>query len=176
MTIPKDEQNRNEELALRLMLQELPEDRSYDCVWFDGDKEPFLTVYSTTWKGLTRSDLVKEWTFNRYQLTGLGWIFALRLSEEFDSQEFKKKAGKLRAALRAALKKCLDDRKADNLVSMVHLQKETGLPESFIHNAIDSHLLYHIFSIQDAQWADDKMKGHIEVPLDFGVPVDQSSP
>ena len=159
MTLSRNDRDSNADLALRMMLQELPEDRPYEWVEVDGDKDPFLSIFPTTWKDLVRRGLVKEHTFNRYQLTGHGWISALKLCGKFDSQEFKEKAGKLRAALRKSLRKSpLGDRKTDERVTMVYLQNETGLPESFIYNAIDSHLLYHLFNMRDVQWApDDEM-------------------
>jgi hypothetical protein len=169
MTLSKDDRRNNEDLALRQMLQELPANRPYEWELLDGGKEPFLTVYPTTWKELVRRGLVKEWTFNRYRLTGHGWISALKVSGKFDSQELRENAGKLSAAL----KKRVEGRRADGSVTRGELQNETGLSEGFIYNAIDSHLLYHLFNCHDAHWAaDDEMKNYIEVPLEFCLPAD----
>lgn len=113
--------------------------------------------------------LVKERTFNRFTLTGQGWIRALQITNTFDSPELKVSAGKLAAALKMRV----DDRRTDGLVTRAELEAETGLADGFIYNAIDSHLLYHLFRRRDAGWApDDEMHTCIEVPLDFGLPID----
>ncbi len=169
MTLSKDDRYKAADRALRLMLPELPADRPYDWGEIDGDREPFVTVHPGTWRDLIRRGLVKGRGFNCYELTGPGWISALKVSGKFDSDEFKKDAGKLSAAL----KKRVKGRRADDKVTREELEKETMLSESFIYNAIDSHLLYHLFKCRDAHWApDDKMKHWIEVPLDFCTPVD----
>jgi hypothetical protein len=75
------------------------------------------------------------------------------------------KAGKLSAAL----KKQVKGQRREGAVTRTELANETGLPESFVYDAIDSHLLLHLFGRNDAAWApDDGMKNYIEVPIDFG--------
>ncbi len=148
------------------MLQELPTDRPYDWVFFDGDEEPFSAVHPTTWRELERRELVRPWTFNRYGLTGPGWIAALKTAGQFDSRELKENAGRLSAALKGRV----EGRKTDALVQREELERETGLPESLVYDAIDSHLLLHLFNRRDAQWApDDSMNHWVLVPIDFDL-------
>ena len=164
MTLSSDDRNENIRLALRLFLLELPESRPYEWEEVHGDKEPFLDILPTTWTGLVRKGYVKDRGYNRYELTGPGWISALRITGLFNNKEFKEKAGKLRAALRTYA----GDRRTNGRISRTELQSTTGLSEAFIYNAIDSHLLRHLFHIQDADWADE-MKTPVDVPNDFGI-------
>ncbi len=167
---PEDrEQNRG--LALHLMLEHLPADRPYEWELVDGDVEPFSAVYPTTWRELTHRGLVKPFPFDRYLLTGNGWIEALQVTGELQSDALLEKAGRLSAALKNCVK--ATGRHADALVHRTKLSEETGLPWAWIYNAIDSLLLQHLFRQRGASWApDDQMKDYILVPLEFGLPDD----
>jgi hypothetical protein len=165
MTLSKLDLIDNLELALRLMLESLPANRPYEWELLDGDTAPFSPVFPTTWKALSRKGLVKEFSFNRYRFTPAGWIEALKVTGRFASRDLKEKAGKLSAAL----KKRVKGRREDCLVSRTELANETGLSESFVYDAIDCHLLRHLFGSIDAYWAPgDQMNNYIEVPIDFG--------
>jgi hypothetical protein len=165
MTVSRPDLIDNQELALRLMLESLPANRPYEWELLDGDTAPFSPVFPTTWKALSRKGLVKEFSFNRYWFTPAGWIEALKVTGRFTSQDMKEKAGKLSAGL----KKRVKARREDCLVSRTELANETGLSESFVYDAIDCHLLRHLFGSIDAYWAPgDQMKNYIEVPSDFG--------
>lgn len=165
MTHWKEDRSKNEDLALRLMLEALPVDQPYDCTDVHGDREPFLDVYHTTWECLERKGFVRPRGHNRYRLTGSGWIACLEVIGKSDTEEFKKNAGRLSGALRGKL----GDSSVAVTVPIQDLVNETGLLESFIYNAIDSHLLFHLFQCRDASWAldDSVMKNHVEVPRDF---------
>ena len=166
MTVSKPDLTRNLELALRLMLESLPANRPYEWELLDADDASFSPVLPTTWKTLSRKGLVKEFSFNRYQFTAVGWIEALKVTGRFASQDMKEKAGRLSAAL----KKRVKARREDCLVSRTELANETGLSESFVYDAIDCHLLRHLFGSIDAHWAlGDQMKNYIDVPIDFGL-------
>jgi hypothetical protein len=85
-----------------------------------------------------------------------------------DTPEMKGKAGRLAAAL----KRRVDGRRHDSSADRTELAQETGLEESFIYDAIDSHLLRHLFDIIDAYWASyDRMNNDIDIPMDFGHPL-----
>jgi len=143
----------------------LPADRPYEWELLDGDSAPFSAVFPTTWKALSRGGFVKDLNFNHYRFMPEGWIEALKVTGLFTGQDLQEKAGKLSAALKKRVKGRLED----GLVSRAELANETGLPESFIYNAIDSHLLLQLFGHIDAHWATgDQMKNYIEIPIDFG--------
>ena len=165
MTASKSDRIDNLELALRLMLENLPADRPYEWEQLDGDTAAFSAVFPTTWKALSRRGFVKQLSFNSYRFMPEGWIEALRVTGLFTSQDLQEKAGKLSAAL----KKRIKGRQDDVLVSRTELANETGLTESFVYNAIDSHLLLQLFGRIDAHWAPgDHMKHYIEIPVEFG--------
>jgi hypothetical protein len=151
-------------LALRLILQNLTPGRPYAWEEADGDTEPFTVILPTTWSALDREGLVNTHGFNRYELTSSGWIAALKITDRFNTPEMKEKAGKLAASL----KRRVDGRQHDGSADMTELAQETGLDEAFIYDAVDSHLLRHLFGIIDAYWApDDRMRNYIDVPIDF---------
>jgi hypothetical protein len=67
------------------------------------------------------------------------------------------------------LKRRVDGREHDARADRTELAQQTGLAEGFIYDAIDSHLLRHLFGIVDAHWApDDRMNNYIDIPIDFG--------
>jgi hypothetical protein len=165
MTLSKEERVENVALALSLMLLNLSPARPYAWEEFDGDIEPFNLILTTTWSVLCSKGLVKPNGMGRYQLTSSGWIEALKITGRFDSTDAQQQAGKLAAGL----KRHIDGRTQDGRVDRTELAQETGLEEAFVYDAVDSHLLQHLFGIMDAQWApDDRMNNWIEIPVDFG--------
>jgi hypothetical protein len=151
------------------MLENLRPERPYAWQEADGDFEPFTSILPTTWRALERKRLVKGSSYNRFKLTASGWIAALKVTGSFDTPEMKDKAGRLAAAL----KRQVDGRKHDGSVERSELAQETGLEESFIYDAIDSHLLRHLFGRIDAHWAtDDQNNNYIDIPSDFDHKLD----
>lgn len=57
----------------------------------------------TTWDELAERGMIKPRTFDRYELTGPGWVAGLRLIE-FSIEELRCKAGLLQAAFKARIK------------------------------------------------------------------------
>jgi hypothetical protein len=165
MTISKADRTENLELALRLMLENIPADRPFEWEEFDGDLEPFTTILPTTWVALSRRGLVNARSFNRYQLTPDGWIAALRAAGHFRGPQMLENAGRLSAALKGTSR---GDTKWGGTTRQ-ELATDSGLDEAFVYNAIDSHLLRELFGTVDAFWApEDQMKNYIDIPLDFG--------
>jgi hypothetical protein len=167
MTESAEDRRENYYLALRLMLERVPSDRRYYEADIDADMQPFSAILPTTWRELERRGCVTGWGFNRYDLTAEGWLEGLRATGQLGGQDIKQKAGKLAAALKSRV----EGRKQDEWVRLQELASETGLPEGWIFNAIDSRLLMELFGIHDASWdPNDRMKNSILVPLDFGLP------
>ncbi|HNY39347.1 MAG TPA: hypothetical protein PKJ41_03100 [Bryobacteraceae bacterium] len=153
-------------LALRLMMQDLGE--PYEWQEHDAKTPKFTAVYPTTWDELTERGLVKARSFDRYRLTGPGWIAGLKQTGKFAAPEFKQKAGRLEAALKARVKP--GNREQCGTASRTELARETGLSELFIYDAIDSHLLRELFGVIDAHWSNgDIMKTSIDIPRRFGL-------
>jgi hypothetical protein len=162
-----DEQRRdNVSLALRLMMQDLGE--PYERQFHDATASKFAGVDRTTWDELAEQNLVKAWTYDRYRLTGPGWVAGLKLTGKFKDPEFQQKAGKLSAALKAQVK--ATNRERWGHADRTGLARETGLSEFFIYDAIDSHLLKEMFGDIDAFWGEgDSMKNYIDIPRRCGL-------
>ena len=73
-----------------------------------------------------------------------------------------------------ALKKRVKAREESAFVGIVVLAKETGLPENFIFNAIESQLLEERFNMIGASWfgPGGDRTGVIGIPVVFGLPLD----
>lgn|ERR1022692_121255 len=157
--------------ALRLMVQDLGE--PYEWQQHDAEAPKFGAVDRKTWDELTERRLVKAQPYNRYELTGPGWIAGLKLSGKFEEPEFQRMAGRLSAALKARVK--ASNRHEWGHADRTELAGESGLSEFFIYDAVDSHLLREMFGIIDARWAErDEMKNCIDIPPRFGLkPLDQ---
>ena len=153
-------------LALRLMMQDLGE--PYEWQEHDAKTPKFAAVLCTTWDELAEGGLVKPRTFDRYELTGPGWIAGLRLTGAFEDDEFRRKAGLLQKALKTRIKP--ENREQWGIADRTELARETGLSEFFVYDAIDSHLLAALFGIVDAAWGEgDAMKNWIDIPPRFGL-------
>ena len=153
-------------LALRLMMEGLGE--PYEWQQHDAPTPKFAAVLRTTWDELAERDLIKAHSFDRYWLTGPGWIAGLKITGAFDDEAFRRKAGQLQSALKARIKP--ENREQWGMTSRTELAQETGLSEFFVYDAIDSHLLRALFGIIDAGWAkDDAMKNWIDIPPRFGL-------
>lgn len=166
MSVSEKDRLDNIALALRLMMQDLGE--PYEWHEHDAKTEKFEAVLRTTWEELAERGLVKPRTFDRYELTGPGWIAGLRIAGAFEDDDFRRKAGLLQKALKARIKP--ENRDQWGSADRTELANETGLSEFFVYDAIDSHLLEALFDIVDAGWAkDDEMKNYIDIPPRFGL-------
>jgi hypothetical protein len=152
--------------ALRLLMQDLGE--PYEWQEHDSQTPKFADVFRTTWDELAERGLVRPSSFDRYFLTGEGWIVGLKLTGRFEELELKERAGRLENALKSRVKET--DRKQWGGADRSEIARETGLSEHFIYDAIDSHLLRELFGIVDANWAvSDEMKNSIDIPPRFGL-------
>jgi hypothetical protein len=144
MSLSNKEREENIVLALGLMMRGLGE--PYEWQEHYATAEKFADVYRTTWDDLVERRLVKASTFDRYSLTGDGWIAGLKVVGLFDDLNFREKAGKLSKALKARVKNGREWGYADR----TELASEAGLSEFFIYDAIDSYLLREMFNRTDA--------------------------
>jgi hypothetical protein len=166
MSVSEKDRLDNIELALRLMMQDLGE--PYGWQEHDAKTAKFGPVLRTTWEELAERGLVNARTFDRYELTGPGWIAGLRVAGAFEDDEFRRKSGLLQKALKARIKP--ENRDQWGSADRTELANETGLSEFFVYDAIDSHLLEALFDIVDAGWAEgDEMKNYIDIPPRFGL-------
>jgi hypothetical protein len=129
----------------------------------------FQEIYPTTWKRLVDKGYLKctHW----YALTPDGWIQTLEAAGELWSDDTKKNLGKVCAALKNRIERH-KQQAAGALVGVHEIVSETGLPEYWISNVIESRLIRVVLKRQDAYWAPlDQMKSTIEVPVDVGHPL-----
>jgi len=168
MTKSRKDLDQNAIGALRIMFIELGSE------WvkiknFEPHKPEFAEIFPTTWDDLVDKGWVHPYErrlFPLYSLTGSGWIEALKAVGQWDTDELKKKAGDLSAAL----KKYVDERKEDAQVTVTQVTTETGLEENWIRNAIESHLIRELFHQIDAEWhpGDPVFNNDILIPRGFG--------
>jgi hypothetical protein len=69
--------------------------KPYEWQEHDAKAPKFDAVLRTTWNELAERELVKPRSFDRYELTGPGWIAGLRITGAFDNDEFLRKTGKV---------------------------------------------------------------------------------
>src|SRR5258708_19039621 len=141
MSVAEKARKENMVLALRLMMEDLSE--PYEWQEHDAKTPKFEKVLRTTWDELVEQELVKARSFNRYELTEPGWIAGLKITGIFDDDDFRRKAGLLQAALKARIKP--DKREQWGMADHTEMANETRLPEFFVYDAIDSHLLAALF-------------------------------
>lgn len=164
MTISIGDRLENARLALRLCVQAVG-DFTINEVTLDTNDAIFSGIIPTTWSELHQQHLVvhiKDTSI--YYLTGPGWLKGLEISGILDDPQFKAKAGRLSATL----KRYLNGRN-EALVSTFDVEKGSGLPYGFVHNAIDSKLLRKLFNEKGADWYSLKpAKMIIRIPSNFG--------
>ena len=169
MSLSLKQRRENAIVALRMIMENLDE-TPYEWQEHDATDVRYLAIQRTTWAELVRSGYVRASTFDRYLLTGSGWIAGLKSTGQFADPEFRNKAGRLCAALKLRVK----GRRQMGDADRTELATETGLSEHWIYNAIDSHLIAEMFDRKDACWAaDDQMKTAIDIPIDFGYRIER---
>jgi len=141
---------------------------------FELHKPEFAEIFPTTWDDLVDNGWLHPYEGRLsplYSLTGSGWIAALKLVGQWDSDELKKNA----ADLSATLKRYVEKRKTDVQVTVAQVTTESGLEENWIRNAIESHLIRELFHQIDAEWdpGDPTFNNHILIPRRFGHKLNQ---
>lgn len=165
MTLSKEARWQNLREAVQLLMDNL-HGRSIMEVFISERSDP--RILPVTWDELKKRYLIRE-TNSRYMFTlsGPGWIEGLKLRDEFDTAEMKAMTGKLCAALKDRVK----GRQYEALVHVAQLAADSGLPEAFIRNAIESDLIHEQFGTEGAAWASYEDRGKlVRIPVGFGTP------
>jgi len=123
MSASEKDRQENMVLALRLMMQDLRE--PYEWQEHDAKTPKFDAVLRTTWDELAERGLVKPRTFDRYELTGPGWIAGLKSTGLFDDEGFRRKAGPPQKALKMRINP--ENRDQWGMATRAELANETGL-------------------------------------------------
>ena len=163
MTLSKDARRQNLDEAILLLMDAL-HGRSIMEVFID-ERSVDPRILPTTWGELKERGLVKE-TNSRYTyvLSGPGWIKGLKLRGKFDSDKLNVMTGGLCAALKDRVK----GRQDEAFVQVAQLAADSGLPEAFIRNAVESDLIREKFGTKGARWASGSLN-FIVVPVGFGM-------
>ena len=80
-------------------------------------------------------------------------------------QSLKEQLGRLQASA----KRHVEGRNQEAVVSFEELQKDSGLPEDFVFNAIECDLVGHILKTHGPAWLQSGVR--VRIPLDLGIPV-----
>ena len=162
MTYSIEQRRANVELALITMLDELG-DNATDQTSYCASVLP--DIYATTWSHLVdRGLLSARWITpeNYYHLTPAGWLQALRVSGRFNAAQLSEQAGRVMARL----KDCVKGRHDPDMVDVETIARAANVPAGWVINAVDSHLLLHLFKRKDADW--ELRPIVVLVPIDFG--------
>jgi hypothetical protein len=169
MTLAKDDRLKNHVAALSLMIEVLG-DRAIDTSLFDPTQPPFAEqVLRTTWEELARQDLVDCVTPLQYRLTARGWLVGLEVTDISKSTAYQERLGRVLAAM----KRHVEGRKDSAIVPLAQLATESGEPEGWIFNVVDSRSSSTGNKRTGASWYEGVRGRLVEVPVDFNLePVD----
>jgi hypothetical protein len=166
MSLSKEARLQNLEEAILLLMNKL-HGRCFMGVFIDERYDVDERILPTTWEELKDQCFVRQ-TNTRwlYTLSGRGWITGLKLLSQFDTDELKAKVGTLCAVLKAKVK----GRAHDNFATVDEVARESGLPDDFVRDAIESDLIRELFGTKGAEWGGYEDRGRfIRIPSDFGL-------
>jgi hypothetical protein len=172
MTVAKHMREENQRKAFELMLRELG-DQAIDTRLFDTEKKPFAgEVLYTTWQELLR-DGYTEQVRSKVRLTAKGWLLALEAADVTASSGYRERLGRVLAVMKARVK----GRTESAVVDLWQLSKESGEPEGWIFNVVDSRASSAIGSgRRGASWYENERGRLVEIPVDFNLePIDIAS-
>ncbi len=169
MTVGKRDREENHNRAFRLMLEQLG-DQAIDSTFFDPEKIPFNgQILRTTWEELVRQQRVALVGSSTYRLTPAGWVTAMEISGEAQAKAYQERVGKLLAAMKAHVKPRTDSA----IVPLHQLSNESGEPEGWIFNIVESRPGSAGDQRIGAHWYAGEKGRLIEIPVDFNLePVD----
>jgi len=168
MTIGKHDREENHRAAFSLMLRELG-DKAIDTSFFNHGQPPFKDqILRTTWEELERQGYVESISI-QYRLTAKGWLVGLTITGTAQSARYQERLGLLLAAMKRHVKPRADSA----IVSLRQLADESGEPEGWIFNVIDSKAGDTENKRTGARWFGGERGRLIEIPVDFNLePID----
>lgn len=170
----KGHREKNNELAMRLVFEDLGDDPISLRIFLSSDPRYQTTVDRTTWEDLTRNGylslIVTTEGAHGYRLKARGWLLCLELTGASKSDEFKRRLGRIIAAMKRRVK----GRAAPSLLSPWELAIESGEPFGLVFNVIDSRASSSLNSGRiGATWVEGQEGQLINVPVDFNMePID----
>jgi len=164
MSLAREGRPTDEAAALQLMLQNLGDRRISDCL-FDVAQAPLNVVPQAIWLDLQENSYVEHSRDSRhYILTGRGWLRALQESRATQDKTFRRTVSNLIEAI----KKHFKGGHVGRMVSPQTLAQESGIPENWIYNAVESNLIEGEFQKRGIVWANGFEGKLIHVPAAFG--------
>jgi hypothetical protein len=174
MTLSKEQREKNNELALKLIFEDLGDDPISLRIFLSNDPRYERAVDRTTWEDLTRNEylsLVFSTEGARgYRLTARGWLLCLELTGTSKSDGFKQRLGRIIAAMKRHVK----GRAAPAILSPWELANESREPFGLLFNVIDSRASSSLNSGRiGATWYKGQRGQFLEIPVDFNMePID----
>ncbi len=165
MTLARDERAENCREALVLILHKLGE-RAIYMEEFEDDDPALAHIYPTTWKELTDRCMVKarpgiNWC--RYELTGHGWLIALKATGQTEASAFKERLGRLNAVLKSFVK----GRRQEGFEQVHVVAAKANVPEEWLYNILESRIWEEELNRKGAEF--DNSKTMVIIPIDFGM-------
>jgi hypothetical protein len=158
--------------ALTLLLDRLGERPIYMDEVVNDDLT-VARVCRTTWQELTDRELVTARTgigCCRYQLTGAGWLEALKLTGQLDKPEFQGRFERLNGVLKSLVKIGNEE----VLEQTYRVAAQARIPEGWLYNVLESRIWEHEQCRRGA--ALDDSKTMVVIPIDFNMPLSQRQP
>jgi hypothetical protein len=165
MTISKRSRQQDMASAFHLLVDQFQNCKISDAM-FSPDTEPFSKCANTTWQSMSRGGWLIGTELGgglHYGLTKSGLVEGLRRTVK--GQSLKEQLGRLQAAAKIHV----EGRNQEAVVNFEELQKDSGLPEEFVFNAIECDLVGHILETHGPAWLHAGVT--VRIPLDLGLPV-----
>ena len=166
MTLSNQARTENMAVALKLLLEHLG-DRAIYMGEVLGDDPAFTSIYRTTWEELADQGLViarpgLNWC--RYELTGDGWLEALKLTGQLDSPEFQERFGRLNATLKSFIER----NTSQEGFEQVHVvAAKAAVTEAWLYNILESHIWEKEQNRCGARFDDSKTM--VTIPIRFNM-------
>jgi len=125
-------------------------------------------IGEATWRQLADREFVTAragvgcW---RYQLTGLGWREALKLTGQLQAREFQQRFGRLNTVLEVLAR----GRNEDALAPTQRVAARAEIPEAWLYNVLESRIWEYEHRRRGASLDDTKTMA--VVPVDFNTPL-----
>jgi hypothetical protein len=153
---------------LSLLLQELG-DRAIDVTVFEPGAPVFKDVLRTTWESLERDGYLSVVASLGYRLTAKGWLVALEASNIRGNPAFEQRLG----GVLAAMKRHVKPRQDSQVVPLSQLAAESGEPEGFLFNIVDSKSSSTGNARTGAEWFPEARGRLVLIPVGFNLePID----
>ena len=174
MTLSKKDRERNNEVALKLMFEDLGEEPINQKCFQSNDSVYAAKIDRTTWEDLVHGEylelVIPTEGCRVYRFTPKGWLFCLELTGTGKSAEFKERLGRIIGAIKRHVK----GRSDPKFISPWQLASESGESFGLVFNVIDSRASSSLNSGRfGATWSKGQRGQLVEIPVNFNMePID----